>query len=47
MDKLRIHIKSQINIDETELDTIISNFTELKIAKDRFALKQAQLITEG
>lgn len=45
MDKLRSYIKSQINIDEPELDIIISNFTELKVAKDRFAVKKGQLIS--
>jgi CRP-like cAMP-binding protein len=44
MSKFKNYIKSQINIDETELDIIISNFTELKIAKDRFALKQGQVV---
>jgi CRP-like cAMP-binding protein len=45
MDKLKIFIKSQIKIDETDLDIIISNFKELKISKDRFALKKGQIAT--
>ena len=44
MDKLKNHIKSQIQIDDADLEIIISNFKELKIKKDRFALKQGQLV---
>lgn len=45
MDKLKTYIKSQVNIDETELETIISNFKDLTIKKDRFVLKQGQVAT--
>ena len=45
MDKLRNYIKSQINIDDADLEVILSNFKELKIAKDKFALKQGQMAT--
>lgn len=45
MDKLKNHIKSQIQIDDADLEIILSNFKELKITKDRFALKQGQLAT--
>jgi CRP-like cAMP-binding protein len=45
MESLKNYIKSQINIGETELDVIVSNFKELSIKKDRFALKKGQVAT--
>jgi CRP-like cAMP-binding protein len=45
MDKLIKHIKSQIQIEDGDLETILSYFKELKITKERFALKQGQLAT--
>jgi CRP-like cAMP-binding protein len=45
MDKLKTFIKSQIKIDETDLNIIISHFKELKISKDRFALKKGKIAT--
>jgi CRP-like cAMP-binding protein len=46
MTELYDFIKSQINIDENELQTILSNFNELKIAKDKFVLKQGHFATD-
>jgi CRP-like cAMP-binding protein len=45
MESLKNYIKSQINIGEPELETIISYFEVLTIKKDRFALKQGQVAT--
>jgi CRP-like cAMP-binding protein len=45
MEKLKNHIKSQVQIDDVDLEIILSNFKELKISKDRFALKQGQIVT--
>ncbi len=45
MNKLEVYIKSQINIEEGELNIILSNFIETKIAKDKFVLKQGHLAT--
>jgi CRP-like cAMP-binding protein len=45
METLKSYIKSQIKIDEADLEIILTNFNELKISKDRFALKQGQLVT--
>lgn len=45
METLKKYINSQIKINEADLETVISNFKELKIAKDRFALKQGQIAT--
>lgn len=44
MEKLRNHIKSQVQIDDGDLEIILSNFKELKFSKDRFALKQGQIV---
>jgi signal-transduction protein with cAMP-binding, CBS, and nucleotidyltransferase domain len=45
MDNLRRYIKSKIDINEEELDVITSNFLEVKVVKDKFAIKQGQLAT--
>ena len=45
MEALSNCIKSQITIDATDLETILSNFKELKIAKDKFVLKRGQVAT--
>jgi CRP-like cAMP-binding protein len=45
MDTLKSFIKSQIQIDEADLEIIVSNFKELKIVKERFTLKQGQIAT--
>ncbi len=46
MTKLYDFIKSQINIDESELETILLNFNERKIKKDRFVLKHGHFATD-
>ena len=45
MDRLKTFIQSQIKIEDTDLDIIISQFKELKISKDRYALKKGQIAT--
>jgi CRP-like cAMP-binding protein len=45
METLKKYINSQIKIEETDLEIILSNFKELKIAKDRFALKKGHIAT--
>jgi CRP-like cAMP-binding protein len=45
VDELKTYIRSQIGIGEADLTTVISNFKELKIEKDRFVIKQGQIAT--
>ncbi len=46
MTALSDFIKSKIKVDEPNLEIILSNFTERKIAKDKFVLKQGQIATD-
>ncbi|WP_461136575.1 Crp/Fnr family transcriptional regulator [Spirosoma lituiforme] len=46
MERLKDYIQSQIVIDETDLDTILCQFKERKIAKGGFVLKKGQLATD-
>ena len=43
MEGLKNYINSQIEIDETDLEIVLSNFKELKLVNGRFALKQGQI----
>jgi CRP-like cAMP-binding protein len=45
METLKNYINSQIDISEAELEIILSNFQELKLAEGRFALRRGQLAT--
>lgn len=45
MEKLKSYIKSKVEIQESDLEIILSNFKELKISKDRFALRKGQIAT--
>jgi CRP-like cAMP-binding protein len=45
METLKKFINSQVSMDETDLEIIVSNFKEFKIGKERFALKQGQIAT--
>jgi CRP-like cAMP-binding protein len=45
MESLKRYILSQIPIGETELEVILSNFREVKVKKDRFALREGQVAT--
>ncbi len=45
MEALKKFINSKIQINADNLETIISNFKELKIEKDKFALKQGHIAT--
>lgn len=45
MELLKTYINSQIDLDETELEIVLANFKELKLANGRFALKQGQMAT--
>lgn len=43
MEELRSFIKSQVRIDDADLQSILSNFQVLTIGKDRFLLKPGQV----
>lgn len=45
MKELSDFIKSQINISDSDLETILSNFDEQTIKKDRFLIKRGQVVT--
>jgi len=45
MKELRSYIKSQININDDDLNTILSNFVEQKIPKERFVSKEGHVVT--
>lgn len=45
METLKNYINSQIDIDEAELNIILSNFKELTLTEGRFALRRGQLAT--
>lgn len=46
MKELYDFIKSQINIDESEIETILSNFKEHRIKKDKFILKHGHFAND-
>lgn len=46
MGQFKDFIKSQINIDDKVLETILSHFKERTIAKEKFVLKKGQIATE-
>lgn len=45
MTELSNFIKSQINISDEDLQTILSNFQEWTVDKDRFLVKKGQIVT--
>lgn len=45
MTELSDFIKSQINISDNDLQTILSKFQERSIDKDRFVIKKGQMVT--
>ncbi len=46
MQLLKDYIQSQINIDEHDLETIVSCFKVRAVAKNKFVLKQGQIATD-